>query len=57
MTNKSSLLSVCHILLKLFAAFNNAKKQTVSQSTLAKTVKGYGMGDAAEGKNTAHGVK
>ena len=24
---------------------------------LAKTVKGYGMGAAAEGKNIAHGVK
>ncbi len=43
---------------KLFAAFNNAK-ETGGKPTviLAKTVKGYGMGEAAEGKNIAHGVK
>ncbi|MDP2515198.1 pyruvate dehydrogenase (acetyl-transferring), homodimeric type [Photobacterium damselae subsp. piscicida] len=43
---------------KLFAAFNNAK-ETQGKPTviLAKTIKGYGMGDAAEGKNIAHGVK
>ncbi|MGL5040712.1 MAG: pyruvate dehydrogenase (acetyl-transferring), homodimeric type, partial [Aeromonas sp.] len=43
---------------KLFAAFAKAAatqgKPTV---ILAKTIKGYGMGDAAEGKNIAHGVK
>ncbi len=34
------------------------QKQAVSQHMiLAKTVKGYGMGEAAEGKNIAHGVK
>ncbi|MGL4473909.1 MAG: pyruvate dehydrogenase (acetyl-transferring), homodimeric type [Shewanella sp.] len=43
---------------KLYAAFVNAK-ETKGKPTviLAKTVKGYGMGDAAEGKNIAHGVK
>ncbi|GIU15629.1 pyruvate dehydrogenase (acetyl-transferring), homodimeric type [Shewanella sp. MBTL60-007] len=43
---------------KLFAAFKNAQ-DTKGKPTviLAKTVKGYGMGDAAEGKNIAHGVK
>ncbi|GIU27372.1 pyruvate dehydrogenase (acetyl-transferring), homodimeric type [Shewanella schlegeliana] len=43
---------------KLFAAFKNAQ-ETKGKPTviLAKTVKGYGMGDAAEGKNIAHGVK
>ncbi|MEZ9417691.1 pyruvate dehydrogenase (acetyl-transferring), homodimeric type, partial [Vibrio sp. 10N.286.49.E1] len=43
---------------KLFAAFNNAKETNGKPTViLAKTVKGYGMGDAAEGKNIAHGVK
>ncbi|MGC9421204.1 MULTISPECIES: pyruvate dehydrogenase (acetyl-transferring), homodimeric type [Vibrio] len=43
---------------KLFAAFKNAQ-ETKGRPTviLAKTVKGYGMGDAAEGKNIAHQVK
>ncbi|MCP4323672.1 MAG: pyruvate dehydrogenase (acetyl-transferring), homodimeric type [Alteromonadales bacterium] len=43
---------------KLFAAFKNAE-ETMDKPTviLAKTVKGYGMGAAAEGKNIAHGVK
>jgi len=43
---------------KLFAAFKNAE-ETMGKPTviLAKTVKGYGMGAAAEGKNIAHGVK
>jgi pyruvate dehydrogenase E1 component len=43
---------------KLFAAFKNAQ-DTMGKPTviLAKTVKGYGMGAAAEGKNIAHGVK
>ncbi|MFG0832417.1 pyruvate dehydrogenase (acetyl-transferring), homodimeric type [Aeromonas bivalvium] len=43
---------------KLFAAFSKAAatkgKPTV---ILAKTIKGYGMGEAAEGKNIAHQVK
>ncbi|MGI2261401.1 pyruvate dehydrogenase (acetyl-transferring), homodimeric type [Shewanella sp. GXUN23E] len=43
---------------KLFAAFK-AAQDTKDRPTviLAKTVKGYGMGDAAEGKNIAHQVK
>lgn len=43
---------------KLYAAFQNAQ-DTKGKPTviLAKTVKGYGMGDAAEGKNIAHQVK
>ncbi|ABM04629.1 2-oxo-acid dehydrogenase E1 subunit, homodimeric type [Psychromonas ingrahamii 37] len=43
---------------KLYAAFKNAQ-ETQGKPTviLAKTVKGYGMGAAAEGKNIAHGVK
>ncbi|UXI01660.1 pyruvate dehydrogenase (acetyl-transferring), homodimeric type [Photobacterium sp. TY1-4] len=43
---------------KLFAAFKNAQ-DTKGKPTviLAKTVKGYGMGEAAEGKNIAHQVK
>ncbi|SJN53198.1 Pyruvate dehydrogenase E1 component [Vibrio ruber DSM 16370] len=47
-----------HDTSKLFAAFKNAQ-DTKGRPTviLAKTVKGYGMGDAAEGKNIAHQVK
>ncbi|GAB6263348.1 pyruvate dehydrogenase (acetyl-transferring), homodimeric type [Photobacterium sp. CCB-ST2H9] len=43
---------------KLYAAFKNAQ-DTKGKPTviLAKTVKGYGMGEAAEGKNIAHQVK
>ncbi|MFT5558088.1 MAG: pyruvate dehydrogenase E1 component, partial [Sphingobacteriales bacterium] len=43
---------------KVYAAFKNAQ-ETKGKPTviLAKTVKGYGMGPAAEGKNIAHGVK
>jgi pyruvate dehydrogenase E1 component len=43
---------------KLYAAFKNAQ-DTKGKPTviLAKTIKGYGMGDAAEGKNIAHQVK
>ncbi|HDY7891676.1 TPA: pyruvate dehydrogenase (acetyl-transferring), homodimeric type [Vibrio vulnificus] len=43
---------------KLYAAFKNAQ-DTKGRPTviLAKTVKGYGMGEAAEGKNIAHQVK
>ncbi len=43
---------------KIYAAFkkaNDTKGKPVV--ILAKTVKGYGMGDAAEGKNIAHQVK
>ncbi|SHO56734.1 pyruvate dehydrogenase (acetyl-transferring), homodimeric type [Vibrio quintilis] len=43
---------------KLFAAFKNAQDTNGRPTViLAKTVKGYGMGDAAEGKNIAHQVK
>ncbi|AGH80583.1 pyruvate dehydrogenase subunit E1 [Psychromonas sp. CNPT3] len=47
-----------HDVSKLYAAFKNAE-DTAGKPTviLAKTVKGYGMGEAAEGKNIAHGVK
>ncbi|UUM30210.1 pyruvate dehydrogenase (acetyl-transferring), homodimeric type [Vibrio japonicus] len=43
---------------KLYAAYKNAA-DTKGRPTviLAKTVKGYGMGEAAEGKNIAHQVK
>lgn len=43
---------------KVYAAYKNAQ-ETKGRPTviLAKTVKGYGMGDAAEGKNIAHQVK
>lgn len=43
---------------KLYAAFKNAQDAKGRPTViLAKTVKGYGMGDAAEGKNIAHQVK
>lgn len=47
-----------HDPIKVYAAFKKAN-ETVGRPTviLAKTVKGYGMGEAAEGKNIAHGVK
>ena len=47
-----------HDPVKVYAAFKKAN-ETVGRPTviLAKTVKGYGMGEAAEGKNIAHGVK
>ncbi len=47
-----------HDPVKVYAAFKKAK-ETKGRPTviLAKTIKGYGMGDAAEGKNIAHGVK
>ena len=43
---------------KIYAAFKKAQ-ETVDRPTviLAKTVKGYSMGTAAEGKNIAHQVK
>jgi pyruvate dehydrogenase E1 component len=48
-----------HDPLKLFAAFKQATENNGGKPSviLAKTVKGYGMGDAAEGKNIAHQVK
>ncbi|SPY32789.1 pyruvate dehydrogenase E1 component [Pasteurella canis] len=47
-----------HDPLKIFAAFNKAKQVKGKPVVLlVKTIKGYGMGDAAEGKNIAHQVK
>lgn len=47
-----------HDPLKVFAAFNKAKQiKDKPVVLLVKTVKGYGMGEAAEGKNIAHQVK
>ncbi len=47
-----------HDPIKVYSAFKKAK-ETKDKPTviLAKTVKGYGMGAAAEGMNIAHGVK
>jgi len=47
-----------HDPIKVYAAFKKAN-ETKGKPTviLAKTVKGYGMGEAAEGKNIAHSVK
>lgn len=43
---------------KVFAAFQRAQEtKGVPTVILAHTIKGYGMGDAAEGKNIAHQVK
>ncbi len=43
---------------KLYAAFKAAQDENDRPTViLAKTVKGYGMGEAAEGKNIAHQVK
>ncbi|WP_432456064.1 MULTISPECIES: pyruvate dehydrogenase (acetyl-transferring), homodimeric type [unclassified Agarivorans] len=47
-----------HDPVKLYAAFDKARNTSgVPTVILAKTVKGYGMGEAAQGKNIAHGVK
>lgn len=47
-----------HDPLKVFAAFNKAKQVKGKPVViLMKTIKGYGMGEAAEGKNIAHQVK
>jgi pyruvate dehydrogenase E1 component len=47
-----------HDPFKVYAAYKKAQ-ETKGRPTviLVKTVKGYGMGDAGEGKNIAHGVK
>ena len=47
-----------HSTSKIYSAYMNAM-ETKNKPTviLAKTVKGYGMGEAAEGKNIAHQVK
>jgi pyruvate dehydrogenase E1 component len=44
---------------KVYAAFHQAHNNTTGQPTvlLVKTVKGYGMGKAGEGKNTVHQTK
>ena len=42
---------------KIFAAFDWARKSTGPTVILVKTIKGYGMGRLAEGKNTAHQKK
>lgn len=43
---------------KVYAAYRQAAGHKGQPTViLAHTVKGYGMGDAAEGKNEAHGVK
>ena len=48
-----------HDASKVYAAFHAANNNTQGQPTvlLVKTVKGYGMGRAGEGKNTAHQTK
>ncbi len=43
---------------KVYAAYDNAVNHTGQPTViLAKTVKGYGMGDAGEGQNVAHQAK
>lgn len=47
-----------HDPVKVYAAYDQAvKTKGRPQVILAKTVKGYGLGDAGEGKNIAHNVK
>jgi len=47
-----------HDPVKVYAAYKKAQDtKGVPSVILAKSVKGYGMGEAAEGKNIAHGVK
>jgi pyruvate dehydrogenase E1 component len=47
-----------HDSVKMYAAYDAATKTKGKPTViLAKTVKGYGMGDAGEGKNSAHGQK
>ena len=47
-----------HDPIKVYTAYKKANEANGQPSViLAKTVKGYGMGAAAEGKNIAHGVK
>jgi len=47
-----------HDPVKVYAAYHKAvNTKGRPQVILAKTVKGYGMGAAGEGKNVAHGVK
>lgn len=47
-----------HDAIKVFAAYEEATKHTGAPTViLAKTIKGYGMGDAGEGLNVAHQQK
>lgn len=46
-----------HDPLKVYAAYERAMKSTRPTVILAQTIKGYGMGDAGEGQNTAHQAK
>ncbi len=47
-----------HDTVKMYAAYDAATKTKGKPTViLAKTVKGYGMGDAGEGLNSAHGKK
>ncbi|MDX2134693.1 MAG: pyruvate dehydrogenase (acetyl-transferring), homodimeric type [Saprospiraceae bacterium] len=46
-----------HDHLKVFAAFDRAVRSDKPVAILVHTVKGYGMGKAAEGKNKAHQTK
>lgn len=46
-----------HDARKIFAAYERAIKSNKPVAIIVKTVKGYGMGKAAEGKNKAHQTK
>ncbi len=46
-----------HDALKVFAAYERAMRSDKPVAIIIKTVKGYGMGKAAEGKNKAHQTK
>jgi pyruvate dehydrogenase E1 component len=47
-----------HDLNKIYNAYKQAKENLLEPTViLAKTVKGYGMGEAGEGKNTTHSQK
>jgi pyruvate dehydrogenase E1 component len=47
-----------HDPIKVYSAYDAATKHTGTPTIiLAKTIKGYGMGDAGEGQNTAHQQK
>jgi pyruvate dehydrogenase E1 component len=47
-----------HDPIKVYSAYDAAMKHTGQPTIiLAKTIKGYGMGDAGEGQNTAHQQK
>lgn len=46
-----------HDTLKVYAAYERAVRAGKPVAIIVQTVKGYGMGQAAEGKNTAHQTK